>query len=179
LCDGVITGARLFCLDCVIKDILGSYTVDLCTTPQCIGARITQLEGLESPHEPTHRLVKVRTRVMLRNYGIVYTKACKAFERVREFCLKIAESSSHPHENESHGPNTSGIEPTSTEVGSQNDDIRPGPDRTEEDDETTPHAIQDQDLPTCGQCKGSLSFPFWYCIFCEGQSHGRRSSPDC
>jgi hypothetical protein len=26
------------------------------------------------------------------------------------------------------------------------------------------------DLPTCGKCKGSLSFPFWYyCIFCEGR----------
>jgi hypothetical protein len=139
-----------------------------------MGARITQLQGLDSPHEPTHRLVKVRTRVILRNYGRVYRRACEAFEHVREFCLKITGSSSHPHEGESHGPNTSGIGSTSTEVGTQNDGIPPGPDRidggTEEDDKATPHAIEDQDLPTCGQCKGSLSFPFWYCIYCEGQS---------
>jgi hypothetical protein len=40
--------------------------------------------------------------------------------------------------------------------------------------ETIPDAEQgqgqDPDLPTCGKCKGSLSFPFWYCIFCKGQS---------
>ena len=29
---------------------------------------------------------------------------------------------------------------------------------------------QNGDLPTCGKCSGSLSFPFWYCIICEGQS---------
>jgi len=32
---------------------------------------------------------------------------------------------------------------------------------------------QKGDLPTCGKCDGSLSFPFWYCIFCEGQSRLR------
>jgi hypothetical protein len=26
-------------------------------------------------------------------------------------------------------------------------------------------------LPNCGNCKGPLSFPFWYCIFCEGEPH--------
>jgi hypothetical protein len=29
---------------------------------------------------------------------------------------------------------------------------------------------QNEDLPTCGNCKCRLSFPCWYCIFCEGES---------
>jgi hypothetical protein len=28
---------------------------------------------------------------------------------------------------------------------------------------------QDGDLPSCGQCKGALTFPCWYCVKCEGQ----------
>ena len=28
---------------------------------------------------------------------------------------------------------------------------------------------QDSDLPSCGKCKGPLSFPCWYCVECEGQ----------
>ena len=35
---------------------------------------------------------------------------------------------------------------------------------------------QTGDLPTCGKCNGSLSFPFWYCMFCEGQSRFELSS---
>ena len=28
---------------------------------------------------------------------------------------------------------------------------------------------QDSELPSCGNCKGPLSFPCWYCVKCEGQ----------
>jgi len=39
--------------------------------------------------------------------------------------------------------------------------------------QTAPQAQrQDGDLPTCGECNVSLSFPFWYCIFCEGRCQG-------
>ena len=31
-------------------------------------------------------------------------------------------------------------------------------------------------LPTCGNCDGHLSFPFWYCIFCKGLSLGLNRS---
>ena len=43
----------------------------------------------------------------------------------------------------------------------------------EENDNTTPHVIQDPNLLTRGQCEGGLSFPFLYFIFCGGQSQGR------
>src|ERR1700730_18001820 len=95
-CGGIIGVARLFCLDCIIEGLGVFCTVDLCAEPPCLGAgaRITDREGLKSPHEPTHRLVKARSSVVPRNYGSVHRRACEAFEHVREVCLNIAESSS-------------------------------------------------------------------------------------
>jgi len=68
--------------------------------------------------------------------------------------------------------------PTATEVPSKNDQPDDDPPSTDEvknqieteDKEPQPPARaegDDGDLPTCGKCNGSLSFPFWYCIFCE------------
>jgi len=100
---------------------------------------------------------------------------------VRELCMKIAESSSHP--SDETGPNKqklSNLRPTSTGVPAKGDEPDDSDGRTAEDgtrggteteDITASEASQDQeqeqDLPTCGKCKGSLSFPFWHCIFCK------------
>src|SRR6267142_4691211 len=182
-CGSLIGGVRLFCLDCALKDKGIFCTVNLCTDsePPCVGARITQCEGLESPHEPTHRLVKTRSTVVPRNYGRVHRRACEAFERAREFCLNVAESSSHSH-NEigtDDSASSSSIEQTAEPV-----DFHTAPDRPDSEgrvEKTATDAVQDdsdggqdqdQNFLTCGRCKGGLSFPFWYCIFCEGWSQG-------
>jgi hypothetical protein len=77
-------------------------------------------------------------------------------------------------------------EPAATEVPSK--DGKPGDvstaadgpkDKTEtaedKEDKAAPQSstvtqLQNGELPVCGKCSGSLSFPFWYCILCEGQS---------
>jgi hypothetical protein len=188
-CGRRIGGARLFCIDCVIKSTETHTTLDLCDAPECIDARITDRPEYEGPHEPTHRLVKVRVNVLMRNHGNAYTRACEAFQRVQKFCVKIAEFSSHPRmetgPNEQKGSN---LEPPPTEMpvkGDERDDsdVRTAEDGTESgtgiEDGITPDTARDeqdrdrdrdrdQDLPACGNCKGSLSFPFWYCTFCEG-----------
>ena len=77
-------------------------------------------------------------------------------------------------------------EPTSTEMpvkGNEPDDELIGnpPDGTKDGAEVEGKAckasryarrgqVQYQSLPSSGKCKHSLSFPFWYCIFCKGQS---------
>ena len=96
-CNGRIGGPRLFCLDCAIKSTEIYDNVDLCCAPECVGARVTR-QDLERAHEPSHRLVKVRTTMLLRNHGRAHTAACDAFERVGETCRKIAEFLSHPDE---------------------------------------------------------------------------------
>ena len=181
-CGGTIGGPRLFCLDCDIKSSEIYNTLDLCSAPQCVGASVTR-EDLEKAHEPKHRLVKVRTSVPTRRYGRVHTAACDAFGRVQETCRKIAESTSDSDEAK-RGPDVQ--KPSDSEVTSTGMPVKgdrpdgelnpPGGTKHGADVEgkTSRDArrgqVQDQSLPSCGKCNDSLSFPFWYCIFCEGQS---------
>jgi hypothetical protein len=77
-----------------------------------------------------------------------------------------------------------GPEPTVTE---KQDDVPAVTDGSKDETETkdgegnvsqsaTQAQPQTSDLPTCGKCSGSLSFPFWYCMFCEGQTRVELSS---
>jgi len=221
-------------------------------------ARVTYRQNIDGPHEPYHRLVKLRMVVLTHHFGHTYRLACAAFERVEEFCARIAEASHQPREEketEKDAQATSAPELTTANVSSESvkqDDVpaaaddtkdRPeaepttttemsansdksddvptaadgirdateaGPTVTEvplKDDKVdgVPAAVdgsknetdseaqdkegkevsqlesggaseslaqaepQNGDLPTCGNCNGSLSFPFWYCIFCSGQ----------
>jgi len=187
-CDGRIGGPRLFCLDCASKNTEMYDTVDLCCAHRCVDARVTKREDLESAHEPSHRLIKARTPVLTRNHGRAVTRACEAFQRVRELRTKIA-GSSHPHKATGlHEQQTPSSEPTSTETPAKGDDQDDVPialdcsqGGADMGDKPALGAVQDrvsdQDLPTCGKCKSDLSFPFWYCIFCEGGSRGRTPSP--
>jgi hypothetical protein len=175
-CDGRIGGPRLFCLDCAIKSTETYDSLDLCCAPNCISARVTHRGDIEGAHEPNHRLVKIRTAVLTRRQGRAYTAACDAFERVGETCRKIAELSLHPaEETESkEGQKVPNFEQNSTEMPAKNDkpdDVTNSPEGTAEGGaEVKGEKIQDEDqnLPTCGKCTGHLSFPFWYCTFCEG-----------
>jgi hypothetical protein len=184
-CGGCIGGPRLFCLDCTIKTTEFYNTLDLCCTPKCVCARVTR-QDLEGAHEPSHRLVKARTNVLTRSHGRVHAAARDAFERVGETCRKIAEFSLHLEEKTgSDEQKTTSFEPTLTEMPAKSDnadDVLNPPDGTvtkggaEEEGKTGRDGKQDQvrdeSLPACGKCKGRLSFPFWYCIFCEGWSQG-------
>ena len=175
-CHGRIGGPRLFCLDCDIKSSAFYNTLDLCSAPQCVGASVTR-EDLEYPHESNHRLVKVRSGLLTRSHGWVCTAACDAFGRVWETCRKIAESTSDSDEEARPDvQKTSSSEPTSMEMPIKDDkpedELNPPADGAKDGAEVEGNTSQgqDQSLPPCGKCNDPLSFPFWYCIFCEGQS---------
>jgi hypothetical protein len=115
--------------------------------------------------------------VVKRSHGSTYIAACNAFERVGETRRKIAEFTPHP--DEETGPDEQKTLPTSTEISAERDkpdDFLNPPDDTkgvaEVEGESARDAREDQveyeSLPACGKCEGRLSFPFWYCIFCEG-----------
>jgi hypothetical protein len=180
----------LFCLDCTNKSTESHNPLDLCSELECIAARVTHRKDLEGTHEPNHRLVKIRTVVLRRQHGLAHTAGRKAFERVEPFCKKIAEASEKPEKNEKNGLNAksaSSPEPTSGHVGDSlstsndtNGDLNSedvGDTAQEPGDKAAPDATLslqppsqnlDNDLPTCGNCNGPLSFPFWYCVVCEG-----------
>lgn len=222
-CRGCIGGARLFCLDCLEKEGDSFDTLDLCCSQEsrCIEARVTYRQDLKGPHEPYHRLVKLRAAMLLHQFGRTFKLALAAFERVEEICARIAEGLQHsleeketnaldasaPESNaavlpsesveqgdvpataDDSGPTeterTTAIEMLSKNDGS--DDVPAAADGSKDEvgaqgkegkvvlecggaSESQP---QKADLPTCGKCDGSLSFPFWYCIFCEGLSRLR------
>jgi hypothetical protein len=203
-CGRGISGDRLFCLDCTNKDTEVFNPLDLCCDPQCISQRITSRQDIEGAHEPSYRLVKVHVMLPKRQFGIVYTDACAAFERMEKFRKKIAEYSQQPQEKGSKlktgldtNASSSGSEPTFVDLkmvsGSDKlGDAVAAPDGAEDGardvgttcpgveipqdatDALRPHPSLHIDLPKCGnvKCKGPpiLSFPFWYCIYCTGQS---------
>jgi hypothetical protein len=222
-------------------------------------ARVTHRQNIDGPHEPYHRLVKLRTAVLTHHFGRTYRLACGAFERVEEFCARIAGACREPQEEketEKDAQATSAPELTTASEGVEQDDVPAAADDTKDrpeaepttttemsaksdksddvptaaddgvrdgteaeptvaevpsegdkaddvpaaadgpknetdseaqdkegkevvsqDSDASPAQAQPQngDLPTCGNCSGSLSFPFWYCIFCEGQSVPSRS----
>ena len=57
---------------------------------------MTTRTDVEGAHEPNHKLVKVRTVVLKRQYGRVHTRAWEAFEHVEDICMQIAEVSNRP-----------------------------------------------------------------------------------
>jgi hypothetical protein len=138
--------------------------------------------------------------VLTRQYGRAYTAASKAFQRVEKFCKQIAEASiqledgsnmksalsseptdGHVSDRPPNPGGTEGVqETTDVEDGVQDTDDETESDTSDSEASEPSPRTQGGDLPTCGNCKGPLSFPFWYCIFCEGQSSGksRLKSPE-
>ena len=160
--------------------------MDLCCAQECVIARITHRQDIEAPHEPNHRLVKVRTTVLTRQHGRAYTAAQAAFTKVEQFCKRIAEASQQALEKEEQtAPSPEDIPSETPPEDDKPEDGPAAPEDTtngaesveatpQEPEQGTPQGAepakeQDSDLPSCGQCKGLLSFPCWYCIKCEGQ----------
>jgi hypothetical protein len=61
--------------------------------------------------------------------------------------------------------------PEDTTRGVEGADDKPQEQEKETSQSAERSQAQDSDniLPSCGNCKGSLSFPCWYCVKCEGQ----------
>ena len=150
-----------------------------------MNARITDRQDLKLPHEPNHRLVKVRTVVLERQFGRVNTAALAAFERAKTFRAKIAGSNyqlGEEDKKEVASQYMKNPEETPSKPGEgQPDDAPDAPDDTTVEakhgkvsqglrDEIPQGGTQPRecDSPSCGKCKGRLSFPCWYCIYCEG-----------
>lgn len=175
-CGGLIGGPRLFCLDCAIKSTELYDSLDLCCAPKCVAARVTHRRDVEGAHEPNHRLVKVRTTVLMRSHGRVHTAACNAFERVGETCRRVAELTFCPDETRPDRRNI--LE--STKMSAKTFKLDDIPNRLGGSKgaaglggktvrEARHVRVLDQSSPACGKCKSLLSFPFWFCIFCTGK----------
>ena len=149
-CGGRIGGARLFCLDCVIKGTESYNTVDLCNAEECVAASITHRQDLEAPHDPNHRLVKSRTTVLTRQRGRAFTAAEQAFTKVEKFCRKIAEASQQSPETQEGVPDeeaASSPEDIPSETPPKDDDKQPENDDTAASEDVTSGAEGVEDKP--------------------------------
>jgi hypothetical protein len=155
-----------------------------------MNARIDR-QDLKVAHEPSHRLVKVRTVVLERQLGRVHTAALVAFERVKTHCMKIAESYQRFVDENKKGEVAPKETPTESGDGLPPDHAPDDPNVTTVDardggasskglrDESLQDGKQPQDSDSlsCDKCRVRLSFPCWYCIYCEGQSRRLTCSP--
>ena len=190
-CLSRIDGARLFCLDC---DCVGFRTRNLCCARECMAARITGDQDFKVAHEPSHRLVKVRSVVLERQLGRVYASALVAFERVQTPRTRIAgflqgleDIDKRWDKTSSEMKNPSNLKPTPEITPHEGDNGKPGDDvdflggimdevKDVGDTSQDPSSEgsqgmtqpRDNDPPSCGKCMDHLSFPCWHCINCEG-----------
>jgi len=88
---------------------------------------------MEVAHEPNHRLVKARIPVLLRHYGRIHSIALWAFDRIRDSCVRIAESTAHP---QGEGLETPNHEPTFPEMPADVDKVDDAPTAPHEDEKT-------------------------------------------
>ncbi|KAH9171881.1 hypothetical protein EDB89DRAFT_1851867 [Lactarius sanguifluus] len=166
-CRGLIGGPRLFCLDCVIEGTKSHNTVDLCCAPACVAARITRRQDITAPHEPHHRLVKARTTVLTRQQGRALTAAQNAFTKAEKFCKRIAEASQQAQDKDKEEQTAPDSEPALTPEDVPPSELPPKDENGLDAPEDTKSGAEAADLPSCGKCKGPLSFPCWYCVKCE------------
>lgn len=114
-----------------------------------MAARVAHRPDLKIAHEPSrHRLVKIRTVALKRQHGRIHTAAVSAFERAKALYPKMAVPDPKVPNEPIDGLSDMAFE------GSPHDETQP----------------QGSDSLSCGKCMSCLSFPCWYCIYCEGPS---------
>ncbi|KAI0049994.1 hypothetical protein FA95DRAFT_699202 [Auriscalpium vulgare] len=151
-------GVRLLCLDCVRPSGLDFDTVDLCGRDECLSAHISGIEGLDSPHEPTHRLLKVRTVILVQEFGQYYREAYAAWDKVGETCTKLAIVSKTRFENKNSGKAVA-YKPLGGEDAPS--PISPVSFRS------SVITFRDFYVPLCAQCEKPVALPCWYCTRCK------------
>ncbi|KAI0735979.1 hypothetical protein C8Q76DRAFT_766166 [Earliella scabrosa] len=139
-CRVTISGPRYICLDCHAPRL----TVDLCEKPECVSAIIgpDRRADLNSPHMPSHRLLKVRKVVHRhREFGGVYRAAHDGLIRAEE---ALADANA-------------------VQTWESPEELQNGHHHRFESD---PQDVARRQL-SCVGCHGKVSRPCWYCIECE------------
>lgn len=139
-CGGIISGARVVCLDCDTHEKSFS-TIDLCEDQRCMAAQVglDRRSDLPTPHLPSHNVLKTRTMIHLRDFGKVERQALAALQRAT---ASFAEVEEQKHELITHRLAGDRGQTRNINSGEQ----------------------------VCTACKGALIRPCWYCIECESKS---------
>ncbi|KAI0265448.1 hypothetical protein BC834DRAFT_186547 [Gloeopeniophorella convolvens] len=149
-CGGVIGGSRIACLDCVSAPW---NTVDLCDSEQCINSQAYR-DDLEKPHEPTHRILKLRTHLLQRQHIETHTAATEAYDKIESLCNRLASPDVADEELD--------LPYKPMYLLDLNAQLRLlGP------EEVRAASVPYDGQPRCANCWAGLSLPCWYCISCQ------------
>ncbi|EED80010.1 predicted protein [Postia placenta Mad-698-R] len=145
-CGGIISGARVVCLDCDTHEKSFS-TIDLCEDQRCMAAQVglDRRSDLPTPHLPSHNVLKTRTMIHLRDFGKVERQALAALQRATASSAEVEEQK---HELITHRLAGDRGQTRNINSGEQ----------------------------VCTACKGALIRPCWYCIECEKQATDKEES---
>ncbi|KAF8178104.1 hypothetical protein K438DRAFT_1978069 [Mycena galopus ATCC 62051] len=186
-CGTFISGARISCLVCQIKDSLN--TVDFCSTPGCIANRVMR-KGLQKAHTPHHDLLKLRRVVHTRQLGKTYRDAREALQKARTF-FKLPSSAmvdkmEEVSASELNAADAPGHAPASAQPSSilplamsipwpRSPDSGLGRSPSSAVFPALSHSEQVPEPgasggPPCCVCKQPVSQPCWYCVQCADAS---------
>ena len=151
------------CLECESKDTENWDSIDLCENAACVAARVTteQREDLTSPHEPTHRMMKLRSAMHLRQTGRVDKAAREALKKAERIVKEtLADRHAPPPASA-----TSLLSPTGLPfVKKRSSMLR----MSKRASVASFRSDVSHRKIMCGVCHEPVSLPCWYCIYCSG-----------
>ncbi|TFK89009.1 hypothetical protein K466DRAFT_487737 [Polyporus arcularius HHB13444] len=160
-CGEHIYGTRVVCMSCGT-----SFTFDFCDKPACLTGTVKARDDAETPHLPTHDLVKIRTNILHhREIGKVLRNSTEGLKRAKKLLERAAkpaaadEASSDGGEHQDVGtPSERRVSPSSVKT------IRR--DSSDPSDSSDTKAEAEAPVPTCVSCSEPIAQPCMYCIDC-------------
>lgn len=172
-CAGRIGGGRVVCLDCDPHSQETLDTIDLCDRPTCVSCTVpvTRREDLDSPHLPTHHLMKLYTVLHMRQYGRVERAAKLALKRVNRWIAsglgsRIGGGGVSSLSNGLLTPMRTTFLPAISISESSVDGMS-----------IASPLVESRDIFICRKCEQPVTLPCWYCVACPGMLH--QSSDTC
>ncbi|KAI0042039.1 hypothetical protein FA95DRAFT_1500564 [Auriscalpium vulgare] len=170
VCNGLIGGARLVCLDCDVKQENAFNSLDLCDAETCVNSIVTveRRDDLLAPHLPTHHVYKVRTTILRRQLGKLDRKARTGLNEVEPLCILLATR-------KAAGEATTAAPDASSSQASQQALAPLAPRSMSRASKrfstaTTATDVEEHPVPCCGVCDEPLTLPCWYCLDCHNDN---------
>ncbi|KAI0708178.1 hypothetical protein C8T65DRAFT_211601 [Cerioporus squamosus] len=160
-CGDHIYGTRVVCMNCGTR-----FTFDFCDKPACLSATVKGRDDAESPHLPTHDLIKIRTNILhWREIGKVLRNSTEGLQRAKKLLERAATAADANEEGGDDGEDHEGgtpSEPFASPSGSKV--VR----RNSSGSSDSSDAESQAEAPvlTCVSCSKSIAQPCWYCVDC-------------
>ncbi|TFK86599.1 hypothetical protein K466DRAFT_587082 [Polyporus arcularius HHB13444] len=160
-CGEHIYGTRVVCMSCGT-----SFTFDFCDKPACLTGPVKPRDDAETPHLPTHDLIKIRTNILHhREIGKVLRNATEGLKRAKKLLERAAkpaaagEASGGGGKHQDVGAPSEPRASLSSSKVIRRDSLGPA-------DTSDTKAEAEAPVLTCVSCSQPIVQPCMYCIDC-------------